>query len=1299
MMSNPPISQNNTNIETAPKLPPAIPPNNNTKQDQRIKEELTTFPKDASFSPPPSIRTIESTGNTDVKLETGKQSIKKPARNGYEEVLQHLVLIALLSLPLLGLLSITQLICVTTILDMLILLKYENLQYSLLLLPLKIIDDFVVTKEYSASELKNKPDIDVPMINIRNIFGFLIVTAFALSWAVAQTILTTHFLPELIGYVGSILGVIAVPLLQLKIAVIVLATFLTIFLLGKNNLEHKVCENIIKYSANKRGQAIKIFFLGVMYFIIMGYSLEWVKYFALYMPGTLAIVVTFMASLTLARFLAKRVNATVDAIIISYYESGVSTTVMIARLLSYAAICALVFTALHIISFSLEVVTAASAVMVLAAIFEYRNSEVSIFRNLCDRFPLIVHGAGESLVSTSGIRAVVPEGLEFIVIPGYALILTVFEILADSNHNHVEDQGKYTLPNLKKLGIKEQYAKEAVKNTDVLKFLGYPEVDIVTNVISFGNQKISTGIIRIIAANKKDITITQAASLILICNESIKANDLVLAGFTKKEVIASKIFSGKHLEAVRIANPRWYKANITPIMLNKFTAQGDTISAEELKREKFSDEEIIASKIFSGKQLEYSGITKPEGYEAIITPFMLQHVDCKNSMRDLRGKDLSNDQIKESGIFSRVQLQKYGITVEDAYEKTPGENKSRSIEDLQEAGFTSDEIIKSEIFSKAQLKKANIAFTEDYKADLNIMISIYLSEKAEIEIQDLMTMLKKVNSLDEGAEKQFSDEEIIASKIFSVKQLKQANIQPPSNYKAKMTGVMLQCLAKEGEIKVEYLKNGDASFSEEEIIAGNALTEKQLLTLGLECDYYSSQLSLAVMLTLVSIVFINYNSILLLVGFSAIAYYIQELSYYDVDNKLKFSRLKNHFTYYASCITAFSLGVNGGMECLDVFGCGIYIAIALAIFGAVVEGSVYFDELMTNSDSHNHGNILDYIPSLENFVFYFTFCAVAAALYNVGILLNLPTSLALQIAIIVLPLAFKANYGEIHKKSKLLLDNTSGECLVATLITLANIVFSITTTLGYSILFMPSAIPVMVLCFNIALLALVVHQKPAPASKSILIGSLKGKAVCKCCVPSSEVVPSTLSKQSSASTKVATDVQKVKQSSATTKVETDGQIGDKIEESNNEVTPSISDSTLKESARDKYRTQELDIAISVNKNQSAGSFCQRTPSGELPKSICEKNFLISTGLDLKSESGTESGPTIESRSRSASDPEILIGSIGASSTMPSTPGASSTSTPGPSFFTSEYSPTSVSSTPFGRKKSFGIIIDRTPGTP
>ena len=782
---------------------------------------------------------------------------KAQAENIYIDVLQYVAFISLVSLSILGFISLIQLILIGVILDLLIMYATETMQYSLLLLPLRILD-------YLAA-LKKKDGL------LQKGLGLLTITVFALGWAASQTILTLHFLPELIGCIGSAIGIV-VPLLQLKVAIVAAATFTIIFRLGQKNLQHEICEEITQQNSNNYIKAGKILLFGFMYFLIIGCAREWVKYFALCMPSTLAIIVTVIASLTLAHFIAKRVNETVDEA--SKVIAITNRPNILQGVLSYAAICALIFSALHIISFSWSIVIAASAFIALETIAEYLFNDNNVFENLANRICLFAHGAGESLVPTAGMQGILPG----FMLPFWALALTIFEVLEDSNHNHELDKGKYVLPNLKDLGVSADTVNPYLKHKTQLVNLGYEVIKANTSpgmdFATIENKNKISSLIKSLKESNYTITIEQAVSLIFMVNHKISAKNLLDAGFNRGEIIAIRIFS------------------------------------------------------------------------------------------------------------------------------------------------------------KAQLYSAKIKYEKDYKAEI--------------------------------------------------------------------TAIMLQQLAQDNKIKVEYLKAKRVEFSELEIVDSNVFTDKQLLTLGLDCDYYSSQLSFAIMLTLASLIFIHYNLILLVLGLIVVEYYSVRLYAYEASTELKFSRLAHHFTYYASYITAFSLGVNGGIECLNVFGSGIGVAIALAIFGAIIESSVYFNELMSDDDSHNHGSILDCIPSLESCILYTALCMVGAALFSVAILFNLPIVLLAQISIMVLPLIFKDNYDQIHAKAVSLLNNTSGECSVAAMIILVNAVFSVTTTLGYSIVFMPMSIPGMILILNALLLILINKQDYMLPSSEVIIDSIRNKFDCGC---------------------------------------------------------------------------------------------------------------------------------------------------------------------------------------------------------
>ena len=818
--------------------------------------------------------------------------------------LKYFVFAALLALSFLGLLSINQLILVSIVFDSVLLWRNKTFDQSLLLLPLELVDKLSNSNSWSS---------------------LVIGTIFALSWAAGQTILTMHFLPELIGYLGSLIGIV-VPLLQLKIAIILLATFTTIFFLARKNLNHEISKEVIDKTTELKVQIAKTLLLGFMYWSVKGYALEWVKYFSLYMPHSIAITVAIIAGLTLAHFIAKRVNETVDVIAASNEEgNSITFKERVWLAVPYVAICTLVFSILNIIPFSLSLIVASSAIIVIVAAIEYKiadpkkyEEDGGILNNLFNRLSLLSHAAGESLVPVAGMQGTMPS----FMLPIAALVLTMFEVLADSNHD--ENHDEFSLPNLKKLAINMKTVSNYVSDAHTFEALGYTKEDYeVTPIPGLGwaTRKSSKNklenIAELIKGCREKITLKQAINLILTIHSKFSAQDLLAAGFTKEEIINSKIFSKTQLGGL-------------------------------------------------------SDTSVPKNYKAKVTELMVRNL-AKNSI------------IKA--------------------------------EDLITAGFTEEEIIDSKIFSKTQL-------------------------------QDL------------------SDTSVL------------------ENYKAKVTKFMAGYLVQSGIIKAEYLI--DAGFTEEEIIDSKIFTTKQLRTLGLNGEYYSSQLSFALILTLVSVVFINYNPILLAVGLIATLYYSYKLYTYDAANTRKSNKLKmmqNHFVAYASYITAFSLSVNGGMECLDVFGCSIYIALALALFGAVIESSVYFDELMKEDGGHSHDGISDYLPDLKGVLAYSALFVVSVALYNVAMLLSLPIGLIAQIAVIILPLTFYANYDKMHAIAEAAVTilnsgfkNINEKSIIVTLIMLANIIFSIFTTLGYSMAFMPVLLPIMILALNISLLLLFNNQ-------------------------------------------------------------------------------------------------------------------------------------------------------------------------------------------------------------------------------
>ncbi len=695
--------------------------------------------------------------------------------------LKYFVFAALLALSFLGLLLINQLILVSIVFDSVLLWRNKTFDQSLLLLPLELVDKLSNSNSWSS---------------------LVIGTIFALSWAAGQTILTMHFLPELIGYLGSLIGIV-VPLLQLKIAIILLATFTTIFFLARKNLNHNISKEVIDKKSEFKVQMAKTLLIGFMYWSVKGYALEWVKYFSLYMPHSIAITVAIIAGLTLAHFIAKRVNETVDVIAASNEEgNSIKFKERVWLAVPYVAICTLVFSILNIIPFSLSLIVASSAIIVIVAAIEYKiadpkkyEEDGGILNNLFNRLSLLSHGAGESLVPVAGMQGTMPS----FMLPIAALVLTMFEVLADSNHD--ENHDEFSLPNLKKLGIECEVAYQHIVDTSKSQSLGYSKQDCEKIPGCFGKRTPPKKIEVLIKGYKEKITLKQAINLILTIHGEFSVQDLLDAGFTEEEIIDSKIF-----------------------------------------------------------------------------------------------------------------------------------------------------------------------------------------------------------------------------------------------------------------------------------------TTKQLRDLGLNGEYYSSQLSFALLLTLVSVVFINYNPILLAVGLIATLYYSYKLYTYDAANTRKSNKLKmmqNHFVAYASYITAFSLSVNGGMECLDVFGCSIYIALALALFGAVIESSVYFDELMKEEGGHSHGGISDYLPDLKGVLAYSALFVVSVALYNVAMLLSLPIGLSAQIAVIILPLTFNANYDKMHAMAESAVTilnsgfkNINEKSIIVTLTMLANIVFSIFTALGYSMAFTPILLPIMVLALNVGLLLL-----------------------------------------------------------------------------------------------------------------------------------------------------------------------------------------------------------------------------------
>lgn len=538
----------------------------------------------------------------DKTLPENDADSKKSAEDMLSIILRSIALISFLALALFGVLTPIYIVAAIAALDIIVAcFTGGDLRYSILVFPFKITDYLVVAIESDSRVL--------------NSLAFLAIAIFALSLGAANASLVVHFLPKMLGHIANLLSITAVPLVQMKTYVISAATFVTFFLIGKKNLSEKAYEDLIKKDNNSIFlQMFKIALLAFIYYVIVGYAIEWAQHLPLlFIPHSAAIAVAILAGITIARFIARRAVKTVDEAAKVYNNSNRNTDVVL-RVTSNISIFVLVFSALGIVPFSSAVVITFSAITGLATLLEYQRRGAEAFDDLFSRSTLLVHCAGESMISTSGISKVIPH--PDIGKPAYAGCLTASEALVDSCHDEVGGAAKYALPNLKKLGISAGECNNAIPSIDKLQRLGYTDDDI-SNLNIMGKVdflKIRTKknkqveyekIITLIKNIRRNLSIWQAANLIYFVNHELGIQDLKDAGYESEEIVNSRMFSKDHLseyEELKGLLSDNYVADPTIFMLLS-GGKNKELSVKDLIIEGFTEEESIKQGSFSADKL------------------------------------------------------------------------------------------------------------------------------------------------------------------------------------------------------------------------------------------------------------------------------------------------------------------------------------------------------------------------------------------------------------------------------------------------------------------------------------------------------------------------------------------------------------------------------------------------------------------------------------------------------------------------------------------------------------------------
>ncbi|MBT4804227.1 MAG: hypothetical protein HON78_04455 [Legionellales bacterium] len=142
-----------------------------------------------------------------------------------------------------------------------------------------------------------------------------------------------------------------------------------------------------------------------------------------------------------------------------------------------------------------------------------------------------------------------------------------------------------------------------------------------------------------------------------------------------------------------------------------------------------------------------------------------------------------------------------------------------------------------------------------------------------------------------------------------------------------------------------------------------------------------------------------------------------------------FKKTCENIVFYACIITALCIGINGGLEFLELFGTSMYMVFFIAIAGAVVESSVLFDQIINkDSDEHTHGylNVFKEVFNTGNILSVITLAIGTKASINFLLLFNLISPLNISFIFILAALMYG---GHIIETTSKILEKNSNKCL------------------------------------------------------------------------------------------------------------------------------------------------------------------------------------------------------------------------------------------------------------------------------